>query len=84
MPAWLGGAVAQLAAASYMAYLAHPLVLHLTKFVLPARMEFFRDNVPASILFAYLGTLADGLIGAGLWQYLSKLALDLFGRKAAA
>jgi acyl-CoA synthetase (AMP-forming)/AMP-acid ligase II len=79
LPASLGAIVSQLAAASYMSYLAHPVVLHLTKFVLPTR-----HDVAITLLLTYFGTLAAGLAGALLWQQISKRALDLFHRGKAA
>ena len=84
LPAWLGGVVSQLAAASYMAYLAHPLVLHITKFELPERFAFFHGNVPAAILLSYFGTLAAGLLGAVAWQQLSTHTVALFQRTKSA
>ncbi len=77
LPAKLGGIVSQLAAASYMAYLAQPLILHITKFMLPTR-----DNVPITIALSYLGTLAAGLVGTMVWQQVTKRTLELFSRKA--
>jgi acyl-coenzyme A synthetase/AMP-(fatty) acid ligase len=82
LPSWLGGAVSQLAAASYMAYLAHPLVLHVTKFVLPQKVAFFHDNVASAVVLTYLGTLAAGLIGTVIWQQVSTHTLELFNRRA--
>ncbi|MEK7952945.1 AMP-binding protein [Luteolibacter soli] len=82
LPAWIGGAVSQLAAASYMAYLAHPLVLHITKFVLPKHFAFFHDNVPAAIILTYLGTLAAGLVGTVIWQQISTLVSALLSRRS--
>lgn len=82
LPAWLGGLVSQLAAASYMAYLAHPLVLHITKFELPKRVGFFHDNVPAAIFLTYFLTLAAGLVGAAVWQQVSTRTSELFSRRA--
>ncbi|MCW1887463.1 AMP-binding protein [Luteolibacter flavescens] len=79
LPAGVGGLVSQLAAASYMAYLAHPLVLHVTKFVLPERFPFFDGNVPAAILLAYVGTMLAGVVGAVAWQQVSRIFLMLFG-----
>jgi hypothetical protein len=67
MPERLGGMVAQIAAASYMAYLAHPVVLHFTKFVLPTR-----HDAAITILLTYFGTLAAGLAGNRVWQQFSK------------
>jgi predicted PurR-regulated permease PerM len=81
LPAWLGGVVSQLAAASYMAYLAHPLVLHITKYVLPEKIAFFHDNVPAAIFLTYFGTLAAGLVGTVIWQQVSSRTLELFNRR---
>jgi hypothetical protein len=68
----IAGIVTQLAAASYMAYLAHPLVLHLTKFVLPTRHDAL-----VTILLTYFGTLAAGLAGALLWQRVAALVSGL-------
>ena len=82
LPSWLGGAISQLAAASYMAYLAHPLVLHITKFVLPQKVAFFHDNAPAAIMLSYVGTLAAGLIGTAIWHRVSTGTLELFNRRA--
>jgi predicted PurR-regulated permease PerM len=79
LPSALGALISQLAAASYMSYLAHPVVLHLTKFVLPTR-----HDVALTLLLTYFGTLAAGLAGALLWQQISKQALDLFRRGKAA
>lgn len=68
----VAGIVSQLAAASYMAYLAHPLVLHLTKFVLPTR-----HDAMITILLTYFGTLLAGLAGAQAWQRLSMVVSRL-------
>jgi hypothetical protein len=84
LPSAIGGIVAQLAAASYMAYLAHPLVLHITKFVLPKKIAFFQDNVPAAIILTYVGTLAAGLVGTWIWQQVSQLTLERFNRRETA
>jgi acyl-coenzyme A synthetase/AMP-(fatty) acid ligase len=84
LPAWLGGAISQLAAASYIAYLAHPLVLHVTKFVLPHKVAFFHDNVPAAIFLSYVGTLGAGLVGTLVWHQVSTFTLDLFKRRTPA
>jgi hypothetical protein len=84
LPSWLGGAVSQLAAASYMAYLAHPLVLHITKFVLPKKIAFFYDNVPAAIILTYVGTLAAGLAGTVIWQGISTGTLKLVSQRTRA
>jgi acyl-CoA synthetase (AMP-forming)/AMP-acid ligase II len=84
LPSCLGGVVSQLAAATYMAYLAHPLVLHVTKFVLPERVAFFHDNVPAAILLSYFGTLAAGLVGTAIWHRVSTGTLELFNRRTHA
>lgn len=79
----IAGLVSQIAAASYMAYLAHPLVLHVTKFELPTRHDAL-----VTILLTYLGTLAAGLAGAFAWQRVASLAAFLFEarsrRRAAA
>jgi hypothetical protein len=77
LPTAIGGIISQLAAASYMAYLAHPLVLHMTRFVLPTR-----HDVPVTIFLSYVGTLAAGLVGAAIWQQVSKVTLELFNRRA--
>jgi hypothetical protein len=66
------GIMSQIAAASYMAYLAHPIVLHLTKFVLPTR-----HDVLITILLTYFGTIAAGLAGALLWQHLAAFVSGL-------
>lgn len=79
LPMAVGGIVSQLAAASYMSYLAHPLVLHLTKFVLPTH-----NNVPVTIFLSYVGTLAAGLVGTAVWHQVTKRTLDLFQRQRAA
>ncbi len=79
LPSVFGGIVSQLAAASYMSYLAHPLVLHFTKFVLPTR-----HDVPVTIFLSYAGTLAAGLVGAAIWQQVSKGTLALFNRRPQA
>jgi hypothetical protein len=77
LPAAFGGVVSQLAAASYMSYLAHPLVLHFTKFVLPTR-----HDVPVTIFLSYAGTLAAGLVGTAIWQQVTKATLELLNRRA--
>ncbi|MCW1922210.1 AMP-binding protein [Luteolibacter arcticus] len=77
LPAAIGGIVSQLAAASYMSYLAHPLVLHVTKFVLPTR-----HDVAITIFLSYFGTLAAGLVGAAIWQQISKVTLEIFNRRS--
>jgi acyl-coenzyme A synthetase/AMP-(fatty) acid ligase len=84
LPSAIGGVVSQLAAASYMAYLAHPLVLHITKFVLPKKIAFFQDNVPAAIILTYVGTLVAGLVGTWIWQQVSHLTLERFNRRETA
>lgn len=73
----LAGIISQVAAGSYMAYLAHPVVLHLTKFVLPTR-----HDVLLTILLTYLGTIAAGLAGAWLWQRVAAIASGLIDSRS--
>jgi acyl-CoA synthetase (AMP-forming)/AMP-acid ligase II len=77
LPRRVGAVVSQVAAASYMAYLCHPVVLHFTKFVLPTR-----HDAVVTMLLTYFGTLGAGLAAAWSWQWLTTRALDLFKRNA--
>ncbi len=69
----IAGIISQIAAASYMAYLAHPMVLHLTKFVLPTR-----HDPPVTVGLTYIGTIAAGLAGAWVWQQITARVSSLF------
>jgi predicted PurR-regulated permease PerM len=80
----VAGIISQIAAASYMAYLAHPVVLHMTKFVLPTR-----NDALVTVILTYFGTIAAGMAGAWIWQQVTAGVSGLFsvgdrGRVAAA
>jgi predicted PurR-regulated permease PerM len=67
-----------------MAYLAHPVVLHMTKFVLPTR-----NDALVTVILTYFGTIAAGMAGAWIWQQVTAGVSGLFsvgdrGRVAAA
>ncbi len=72
----IAGIVSQIAAASYMAYLAHPMVLHLTKFVLPTRHDPL-----VTVGLTYFGTITAGLAGAWVWQQVTARVSSLFPTK---
>jgi len=75
VPSVLAGAVSEVAAVSYMSYLVHPLVLHVTKFVLPTR-----NDVALTIFLSYTGTVAAGFIGTIVWNQLYKRVVRLLAR----
>jgi peptidoglycan/LPS O-acetylase OafA/YrhL len=79
LPTVLAVAVSEVAAISYMAYLVHPLVLHVTKFVLPTR-----DDAALTIFLSYTGTIAAGFIATIVWNQVYKRVVRLFSRTGRA
>jgi hypothetical protein len=73
----VAGMISQIAAASYMAYLAHPVVLHMTKFVLPTRHDAL-----VTVILTYFGTIAAGMAGAWIWQQVTARVSGLFSAGA--